>query len=109
MKLYLDSTNSRKVVVRLDGEEFTTEYATPQEQDILFFLHESLIKTGKTLDDLTEIEVHPGPGSFTGSRVGVTIANALALALEIKVNGKKPPVLPVYSSPPNITTPKQER
>ncbi len=106
MKLYLDSTNNRKVIVRLDGEEFTTEYATPQEQDILFFLHESLSQKGKTLDDLTEIEVNPGPGSFTGSRVGVTIANALALALKLKVNGQKPPVLPVYSAPPNITTPK---
>ncbi|OGD70670.1 hypothetical protein A3A84_01515 [Candidatus Collierbacteria bacterium RIFCSPLOWO2_01_FULL_50_23] len=107
MKLYLDSTNNRKVIVRLDNEEFTTEYATPQEQDILFFLHESLAKNGKTLDDLTEIEVNPGPGSFTGSRVGVTIANALALALKIKVNGQKPPVLPIYSSPPNITSPKK--
>lgn len=107
MKLYLDSTNSRKVFIRFDDEEFTTEYVTPQEQDILFFLHESLSSKGKTLDDLTEIEVNPGPGSFTGTRVGVTIANALAFALKIKVNGHKPPVLPVYSSPPHITQPKK--
>ena len=106
MKLYLDTTNSRKVIVRLDGEEFTTEYATPQEQDVLFFLHETLTNKNLSLDDLTEIEVNPGPGSFTGTRVGVTIANALALALKIKVNGQKPPVLPIYSSPPNIALPK---
>ncbi len=103
MKLFLDSTNSRRVLIRLDDEEFTTEYATPQEQDILFFLHEMLNKKNKSIDDLTEIEVNLGPGSFTGTRVGVTIANALALALKIKVNGQKPPVLPIYSSPPNIT------
>lgn len=103
MKLYLDSTNSRQVLIRFDDEEFTTQYATPQEQDILSFLQETLNQKGKPLDDLTEIEVNPGPGSFTGTRVGVTIANALALALKIKVNGKTTPVLPVYDSPPNIT------
>ena len=105
MKLFLDSTNSRKVILRLDEEEFSTEYATPQEQDILSFLHEVLTTKGKSLDDLTEIEVNPGPGSFTGTRVGVTIANALSLALKIKINGQKPPILPIYSSPPNITVP----
>lgn len=104
MKLYLDATNNRKIIISLGGEEFETEYATPQEQNILFFLHEILNKKGKTLDDLTSIEVKPGPGSFTGTRVGIAIGNALALALKIKVNGQDPPVLPVYSSPPNITS-----
>ena len=107
MKLYLDSTNNRQVLLRLDDEESTTEYATPQEQDILGFLCETLNLKGKSLNDLTEIEVNPGPGSFTGTRVGVAIANALALALKIKVNGQKPPVLPIYDSPPNITPPKE--
>jgi len=109
MKLYLDSTNSHQVLIRLDGEEFTTQYSTPQEQDILSFLHETLNQKGKSLDDLTEIEVNQGPGSFTGTRVGVTITNALALALKIKVNGQISPVLPVYASPPNITPPKKVR
>ena len=107
MKLYLDSTDNRRALVRLDNEEFIIQYTTPQEQDILTFLHESLNLKGKSLNDLTEIEVNPGPGSFTGTRVGVAIANALALALKIKVNGQKPPILPVYDSPPNITPPKE--
>ena len=107
MKLYLDSINNRQVLLRLDNEECTTEYATPQEQDILGFLCETLNLKGKYLNDLTEIEVNPGPGSFTGTRVGVAIANALALALKIKVNGQKPPVLPIYDSPPHISLPKK--
>ena len=107
MKLYLDSTDNRRALVRLDNEEFTTEYATPQEQDILGFLCETLNLKGKSLNDLTEIEVNPGPGSFTGTRVGVAIANALALALKIKVNGQKPPVLPIYDSLPHLTSPKK--
>lgn len=107
MTLYLDTTDNKKVIIRLDGEEFVNQYDSPREQDVLFFLNGLLEKKGKTLDDVSEIEVNPGPGSFTGSRVGVAIANALAFALKIKVNGQQPPILPVYSSPPNITVKKQ--
>jgi tRNA A37 threonylcarbamoyladenosine modification protein TsaB len=57
--------------------------------------------------DITEIEVNPGPGSFTGSRVGVTIANALAFALGIQVNSQNPPIEPIYSSPPGIILSKK--
>lgn len=39
--------------------------------------------------DLRGIEVEKGPGSFTGLRVGVAVANALGFALGIPVNGKK--------------------
>jgi len=40
------------------------------------------------------ILVCTGPGSFTGTRVGVTIALALRLALDIKVGGIKKPQIP---------------
>ena len=38
---------------------------------------------------VTGIEVETGPGSFTGIRVGVSVANALGFSLGIPVNGKK--------------------
>ena len=106
MKLFLDSTDNKKVIIRLDGEEFVNKYDSPREQDVLLFLNGLLEKKNKSLDDVAEVEVNPGPGSFTGSRVGVAIANALAYALKIKVNGKTPPILPVYSAPPNISAAK---
>lgn len=37
---------------------------------------------------LTAIEVETGPGSYTGIRVGVTVANALGFSLGIPVNNK---------------------
>lgn len=40
-------------------------------------------------EKLKEIEVETGHGSFTGLRVGVSVANALGFALGIPVNGKK--------------------
>lgn len=43
----------------------------------------------KLLKDVEAIEVETGPGSFTGIRVGVAVANALGFTLNIPVNGKK--------------------
>ena len=49
-----------------------------------------LLKTENCeLKTLQGIEVEVGPGSFTGLRVGVSIANALGFTLGIPVNGKK--------------------
>ncbi len=49
-----------------------------------------LLKTEHcNLKTLQGIEVETGPGSFTGLRVGVSVANALGFSLGIPVNGKK--------------------
>lgn len=49
-----------------------------------------LLKTVNcNLKTLQGIEVETGPGSFTGLRVGVSVANALGYSLGIPVNGKK--------------------
>lgn len=49
-----------------------------------------LLKTVNcNLKTLQGIEVETGPGSFTGLRVGVSVANALGFSLGISVNGKK--------------------
>jgi len=47
--------------------------------------------------DLVEIKVNPRAGSFTGTRIGVAVANALGFSLRIPVNDKEI-VVPVYSS-----------
>ena len=58
-------------------------------------IEKALKKKKAKLEDIKEIKVQTGPGSFTGLRVGVTVANTLAWVLGIKVNGKKQ-VVPVY-------------
>lgn len=103
MKLFLDSTDNSKVIIRFDDKEFTNQVDSPRNQDVFGFLISCLEKENFHQEDITEISVNPGPGSFTGTRIGVSIANALGFALGIKVNGGNQPVEPIYSAPPSIT------
>lgn len=52
---------------------------------------------GGNWKELEEIKVETGPGSFTGLRVGVSVANALGFALGIPVNGNKMETELIYS------------
>lgn len=58
----------------------------------------TILKKNKcTVKDLSSVDVNVGPGSFTGTRVGVAVANALGFALDIPVNGKLGKIaVPVY-------------
>ncbi len=87
----------RKIIDRLVAKQKTGS------QVLLPLISKILKKNGKKLQDLKSIEVNIGPGSFTGTRVGVAVANALGFALNIPVNaspreaGKKGKIaLPVY-------------
>jgi len=88
MKLYIDTSNSEKIVVGLDEKKFETPAKKGASQRLLPFIVELLEKEGKKLEEIKEIEVNTGPGSFTGLRVGVSVANTLGWALGISVNGK---------------------
>ncbi len=88
MKLYIDTSSAEKIVVGLDDERFETEARKDKSQKLLPFIDELLKKKKKTVKDITEIEINTGPGSFTGLRVGVSIANTLGWVLGVPVNGK---------------------
>ena len=64
---------------------------------VLPMIEEVLREHNLKLSDISEIRVATGPGSFTGLRVGTTVANALGYLLDIPVNGKKALVLPTYA------------
>lgn len=48
---------------------------------------ETLQKQGKTLASIQGIVCYEGPGSFTGLRIGVSVANALSVSLGIPIIG----------------------
>jgi len=66
------------------GETFLTQ---PQnhEAGLIGALDTLLKKTGRKLKDVGVLAVSTGPGSFTGLRVGIASARALAQALGLKI------------------------
>lgn len=101
MKLKIDTTVTSNITVELlDGKKTVTKLVENQKlgsQVLLPMIDKILKKNKMDLSKIDSIEVNPGPGSFTGTRVGVSVANALGLALGIPVNGKKGKIVePVY-------------
>jgi tRNA threonylcarbamoyladenosine biosynthesis protein TsaB len=88
MKLHIDTSNSERIIVGINGKKFETDARQEKAQKLLPFIDEILKKEGKKIKEIKEIEVNTGPGSFTGLRVGVSVANTLGWALRVPVNGK---------------------
>lgn len=104
--IHIDTTSREKTIIKLliDEEEFIKEKENSRKnQTVLPLINDLLNEHRLSFNDLNEIEVNEGPGSFTGIRVGVSIANALSYVLHIPVNGKvsqngSSPVEPVYAA-----------
>lgn len=101
MKLSIDTTVTANIQVKLSNDSKILSTLTESQklgsQVLLPMIDKILKKNNLIVSDLTSIEVNPGPGSFTGTRVGVSVANAIGFALDIPVNGKKGKiVVPIY-------------
>jgi tRNA threonylcarbamoyladenosine biosynthesis protein TsaB len=88
MKLYINTSDANEIIVGLDGKMYKAKARQDKSQKLLPFIDETLKKKKKKIEDIKEIEVNTGPGSFTGLRVGVSVAQALGWVLGIPVNGK---------------------
>ncbi|OGD87107.1 tRNA (adenosine(37)-N6)-threonylcarbamoyltransferase complex dimerization subunit type 1 TsaB [Candidatus Curtissbacteria bacterium RBG_13_35_7] len=93
MTLKIDTTDTQHIIVELiencrkigrlsKKQQYGSQVLLPQISKIL---NNNNIK----FKDLTEIKVNTGPGSFTGTRIGIAVANALGFALNIPINGKR--------------------
>lgn len=91
--IYIDTADNTKIIVKLktDAKEFVKErkIEVRSSQLVLRLIDELLKENNFKPKNLTGIEVNTGPGSFTGIRVGISIANALSFSLGIPVNGNK--------------------
>jgi tRNA threonylcarbamoyladenosine biosynthesis protein TsaB len=100
--LQIDTRNSSEVSASLevDGKKYDevskSEHRRPES--ILNLIDLVCKKANISVHDIDEIHVEEGPGSYTGLKVGATVANTLSVALNKPVNGKPPGefVEPVY-------------
>ena len=96
MLLFIDTTDNKRIVVRIETTELVKTIRSPRGEDVLKLINEVLKKAGTSKEKLTEIQVNPGPSPDLN--VGVAVANALGASLKIPVNHQKPGVFvkPVY-------------
>lgn len=90
--LSIDTTdrNEVKISIQTQTEKFEKIGIRNTEMDVtLLTIEKVLTESGLKISDIDEIQVKEGPGSFTGVRVGVSIANALSFTSTKSVNGKK--------------------
>lgn len=91
--LIINTASSEKVTIglRIDDQKYKIERKLDQRkaQAVLPMIDVILGKHKMSLLDVQGIYVNTGPGSFTGLRVGISVANALSFALKIPVNKKK--------------------
>jgi tRNA threonylcarbamoyladenosine biosynthesis protein TsaB len=123
-------TDKPEAEIGLFDDSAQLEYKTWQaHRELAETVHSkilSLLEThGKTLRDIQGIVCFKGPGSFTGLRIGLTVANALAYSLSVPIvaadgdnwladgldklsAGENEQIaLPEYGAPAHTTEPKR--
>lgn len=91
--IVIDSSGSEAISVALETNggkrhELKKPVSQSKAQEVLPMIEKLLIEQKLTLDGVSEIRVNTGPGSYTGLRVGLTVANMLGQLLGIGVNGR---------------------
>lgn len=107
MKLYIDTTGiNSKICLEDDCLEFSAREKNGRQ--LLVQKISKLVENNmEGLNVVDQIIVNPGPGPFTGVRVGVSVANVLAKTWNIPVgtiSGKRSNLIsPIYNYKPHIT------
>lgn len=128
MILLLDTSTPVCKLSLIDGDaRFDTEWQADRTlaKGLLKYITTNLNAHGKAWTDISAIGVYQGPGSFTGLRIGLTVANTIADSQAIPIvggqgeawqqdvlaklqSGKNDQiVLPFYGGEAHITAPRK--
>lgn len=79
-------------IALIDGDKVLEQKTWLAHRQLAETLHsvikETLQKQGKEWDEIQGIVVYKGPGSFTGLRIGLSVANALAFGVGASIVGQ---------------------
>ena len=128
LALRTDSPTSELYLLESDGSKLARdiwEAGNNLSDELLSHIQALLKSQGGDWQDVSGIVAYQGPGSFTGLRIGLTVANTLAYAQEVPIVGSKgeawiedglteianqpagAQVMPEYGKQANITKPRK--
>jgi tRNA threonylcarbamoyladenosine biosynthesis protein TsaB len=116
-------TEQAEIVLLLGGTVHTDSWIAGRSLATTLLAHiDALLRLHDvTMTKLSGIVVYAGPGSFTGLRIGVTVANTLAYSLQLPISAQtsddwfkrgsrqliddpcRDPVLPEYGQEAHVT------
>ncbi len=89
ISLFLDTSSKKLVVILVKDNEILSKKELESINDhashLVPFIDEILKENNMTTKDIDKIFVVNGPGSFTGTRIGVTVGKTLAYSNNINV------------------------
>jgi tRNA threonylcarbamoyladenosine biosynthesis protein TsaB len=128
LKLTIRTDKPEAELGLFDGEKQLAYLTWQAHRELAETIHqkikEILDEHEKSLSGIEGVVVFKGPGSFTGLRIGISVANALADGLDAPITGEEGEqwatqgikrlldrqndrvVLPEYGAAPHITKPK---
>lgn len=95
--LTINTSSNKEIAIGLkvnNKKDIIKQEIGEQKAQVVLPLIDILLKKhGLTTENIDSVEVNTGPGSFTGLRVGISVANTLGVTLQIPINGQQPGVL----------------
>lgn len=89
MTLVLLNTSDKQAEIRIIGDNYDDfdkwESGRSLAKDLLKRIEDDLKKGDYSWQDVSGIGIFQGPGSFTGLRIGITVANTLAENLNVPI------------------------
>jgi len=109
LKIYIDSSqrDMKKVsLLEIEGDNQKEVDFVEGSIDVVGAVKDLLKINNLELNDISEFEPKLGPGSFTGLKIGVTVANVFNWLLGKKNLNEM--YYPEYGKEPNISEPKRK-
>lgn len=89
MSLFIDTASSRLIVSLINDNQLLFYYNELEGKEIsgktMVIIDEAFKKVGIKPNDIDDIYIVTGPGSFTGIRVGLTVAKVMGYSLNKRV------------------------